>query len=132
MEVLDTGGQDEFQTMMDSWIEFGNCFLLVYSIGDAESFKQIKEKYERICKIKNEESLSFIIVGNKCYLPENERVVKREEAEEYAKSNGLEFLESSALNKINVKEALTAVVHDYLIKTKPDKEEKGRFSCPCF
>ena len=52
LEILDTAGQDDYQTMLDTWIEFGDCYLLVYSIDDMESFKTIKKRYERICEIK--------------------------------------------------------------------------------
>ena len=132
LEILDTAGQDDYQTMMDTWIEFGNCYLLVYSIDDIESLNFIKLKYERICQIKNKKNFSVIIVGNKCDLSESERKIKTEEGEEFAKSKGLQFLEASALNKINVKEAFTEVVHDYLIKNKDDKDNKRGFFCPCF
>ena len=132
LEILDTAGQDDYQTMLDTWIEFGNCYLLVYSIDDLESFNSLKKKYERICQIKNNENFSVVIVGNKCDLPENERKVQKTEVENYCKSISVEFMEASALNKINVKEAFTAVVHDYLIKSSSNDNKTGRFSCPCF
>ena len=132
LEILDTAGQDDYQTMLDTWIDFGNCYLLVYSIDDLESFNSLKKKYERICQIKNNENFSVVIVGNKCYLPENERKVQKTEVENYCKSICVEFMETSALNKINVKEAFTAVVHDYLIKSSSNENKTGRFSCPCF
>ena len=132
LEILDTAGQDDYQTMLDTWIEFGNCYLLVYSIDDLESFNSLKKKYERICQIKNNENFSVVIVGNKCDLPENERKVQKTEVENYCKSISVEFMETSALNKINVKEAFTAVVHDYLIKSSSNDNKTGRFSCPCF
>ena len=132
LEILDTAGQDDYQTMMDTWIEFGNCYLIVYSIDDEESFNQVKFKYERICQIKNNEQFSVLIVGNKCDLSDSERKVKTEEVENFCRSNGIEYLEASALKKVNVKEAFTQVVHDYLIKTKINNKEKGGISCPCF
>ena len=132
LEILDTAGQDDYQTMLDTWIEFGNCYLLVYSIDDLESFNSLKKKYERICQIKNNENFSVVIVGNKCDLPESERKVQKTEAENYCKSICVEFMETSALNKINVKEAFTAVVHDYLIKSSSNDNKTGKFSCPCF
>ena len=132
LEILDTAGQDDYQTMLDTWIEFGNCYLLVYSIDDLESFNTLKKKYERICQIKNNENFSVVIVGNKCDLPENERKVQKTEVENYCKSISVEFMETSALNKINVKEAFTAVVHDYLIKSSSNDNKTGKFSCPCF
>ena len=132
LEILDTAGQDDYQTMLDTWIEFGNCYLLVYSIDDLESFNSLKKKYERICQIKNNENFSVVIVGNKCDLPESERKVQKTEVENYCKSISVEFMETSALNKINVKEAFTAVVHDYLIKSSSNDNKTGKFSCPCF
>ena len=132
LEILDTAGQDDYQTMLDTWIEFGNCYLLVYSIDDVESFKQVKKKYDRICQVKAGQQFSVVIVGNKCDLSDSVRKVKKEEGENYAKSNKLGFVEASALNKINVREAFINVVHDYLLKTRITGNKKGGASCPCF
>ena len=74
----------------------------------------------------------MLIVGNKCDLEEKEKQVNKDEVEKFAKDNGIEILEASAFNKINVKEAFTELVHDYLIKTKLNKNEKGNIFCPCF
>ncbi len=131
LELLDTAGQDDYQTMLDTWIQFGNCYLLVYSIDDLSSFEFIKDRYERICQIKNNENFSVIIVGNKCDL-EKDRKVDIKDVESFAKSNCLEFIEASALNRINVKEAFITVAHDYLIKIDSEKNNKGVFFCPCF
>ena len=77
LEILDTAGQDDYQTMLDTWIEFGNCFLLVYSIDDLESYKSLKTKLDRISQIKNNDKYSVVLVGNKCDLSESERKVKK-------------------------------------------------------
>ena len=61
--------------MLDTWIEFGNCYLLVYAIDDLDSFKQIKHKYDRICQVKNNEKFSVVIVGNKCDLSDSKRKI---------------------------------------------------------
>ena len=47
IEVLDTAGEDDYQNMLDSWINFGDGFLLVFAINDEESFKLL-EKKERV------------------------------------------------------------------------------------
>jgi GTPase KRas protein len=132
LEIIDTAGQDDYQTVLDTWIDFGNCFLLVYSIEEVDSFEQIKFKYERIQQLKNKEKVSIVIVGNKCDLSDEERKVQKTEAENFAKEHGLEFTEASALNRINVKEAFTIVVHDYLLKMDENNNKKGKFYCPCF
>ena len=131
LEILDTAGQDDYQTMLDTWIEFGNCFLLVYSIEDADSFKQIKFKYDRIVQLKGKEKFSVAIIGNKCDLPDSKRKVTKSEAENFAKNIGVAFLEVSALTRANVKEAFTQVVYNYLTKTHQGAE-KRRMGCPCF
>ena len=129
---MDTSGQDDYQTMMDTWIESGDCYLLIYSLDDPDSFEKVKINYEKICQIKNNQEFSVLIVGNKCDLEESEKKVNKDEVEKFAKDNGIEMLEASALNKINVKEAFTEVVHDYLLKTKLNDNDKGGICCPCF
>ena len=131
LEILDTAGQDDYQTMLDTWIEFGNCFILVYSIDEMDSFKQIKAKYDRICKLKANEPFSVIIAGNKCDLPDSSRKVSKVEAESYAKNIDVPFLEVSALNRINVKEAFMQVVRNYTSKKQKTSEKKS-VGCPCF
>ena len=44
LEILDTAGQDDYQSMLETWINFGSGFLLVYSIDDIESFNEVKKK----------------------------------------------------------------------------------------
>ena len=131
LEILDTAGQDDYQIMLDTWIGFGNCYLLVYSIDDADSFIQAKEKYERIVQVKDKEQFSVVLVGNKCDLPEDNRKVTKEEAENYAKNIGVHFMEASALTRINIKEAFMQIVHDFLNKTHQGNEQK-KVGCPCF
>ena len=132
LEILDTAGQDDYQTMLDTWIEFGNCFLLVYSIDDLDSYKSLKTKLDRISQIKNNDKHSVVLVGNKCDLSESERKVKKEDVDSFAKSNNIVFLEASALKKINVKEAFTEVVHEYLEKTIFKTNKRLGLGCPCF
>ena len=91
IEILDTAGQDDYQTMLDTWIDYGNCFLLVYSIDEKDSFKQIRFKYDRICQVKNNDNFSVLIVGNKCDLPDSSRKVSKDEIDIYAKSVGVNY-----------------------------------------
>ena len=47
VEILDIAGQDDYQTVLDTWIQNGNCYLLVYSIDDSE------RKINKAINIKN-------------------------------------------------------------------------------
>ena len=130
LEILDTAGQDDYQSMIETWINFGSGFLLVYSIDDMESFVEVKKKYDKLVLIKGKDIYSSILVGNKCDLGEALRKVPTKEAEEFAKSKGIPFLEASALTKINVKEAFVKVVHDLLEKTQ-EKTKAGVLGKMC-
>ena len=130
LEILDTAGQDDYQSMLDTWINYGSGFLLVYSIDDMESFEEIKKKFDKLVLLKGKEIYSCIIVGNKCDLKDELRKVPKNMGEEYAASKGVPFLETSALTTINVKEAFTKVVHDLMEKNK-QKKSLGIFGRLC-
>ena len=135
-EILDTAGQDDYQTMLDTWINSCDGFILVYSIDNKESFETTKVRYERILKLKGEQKVSIVIVGNKCDLEES-RKVSREEAENFCSSNKITFMETSALNMINVKEAFLAVAKGLLKINFPEKYKNngqggGKKKCYCF
>ena len=115
LEILDTAGQDDYQSMLDTWINFAEGFVVVYSIDDRESFESLKDKDERVVKNKSDDVYSVIIVGNKCDL-EDKRKVTKEEGESYAKSKGVDFMEVSALKTINVKETFVKLAHNLLEK----------------
>ena len=128
LEILDTAGQDDYQSMLDTWINFAEGFVLVYSIDDRESFESLKDKYDRVVKNKSDDVYSVIIVGNKCDL-EDKRKVTKEEGESYAKSKGVDFMEVSALKTINVKETFVKLAHNLLEKKVTQKTEAGGDKC---
>ena len=121
LEILDTAGQDDYQSMQETWINYGAGFLLIYSIDDMESFNEVKKKLDKVILIKSKDIYSCIIVGNKCDLGDNVRKVPKSMAEEFANSEGIPFLEASALSTINVREAFMKVAHDLMEKTQQKK-----------
>ena len=131
LEILDTAGQDDYQSMIETWINFGSGFLLVYSIDDVESFVEAKKKYEKLVSIKGREPFSCILVGNKCDLGKDLRKVSKKEAEEFAKSKGIPFMEASALTTINVKESFKKVTHDLLALTQKKEKNSGIMGKVC-
>ena len=126
LKIIDTAGHSDFQNNLDTWISQGDCFLLIYSINDFNSFEQVKTIYKKISQIKEEEeNIIAILIGNECDLPLIERKVLTNEAEEYAKNNNMNFLESSAFNGYNVKEAFCGITKKYLEINRDDSENKG-------
>lgn len=135
LEILDTAGQDDYQTMLDTWINSADGFLLVYSIDNKESFESTRTRYERIITLKGSQKFSVAIIGNKCDL-EDKRQVSREEVEKYCNGLSIPFLESSALKKVNVKEAFLTVAKGLLKNKFPhmykNHTEDDQKRCYCF
>ena len=138
LEILDTAGQDDYQTMLDTWINSADGFLLVYSIDNRDSFESTKTRFDRILKLKQGHKISVVIVGNKCDL-EDRRQVSKEEVENYFKkiNKSIVTLESSALNTINVKESFLCVARGLLQFSFPEKYKNmdskgGKKKCYCF
>ncbi len=135
LEILDTAGQDDYQTMLDTWINSADGFILVYSIDSKESFEGVKTRYERILKLKSGEKVSVVIAGNKCDLEENRRV-SREEVENFCHTNKINFLETSALKTINVKETFLCIARELLKIQFPEKykqnDVESKKRCYCF
>lgn len=48
--------------------------MLVYSIDSKESFEEVREIYERIQNVKDEEFVPALLVGNKCDLEAKRKV----------------------------------------------------------
>ena len=118
--IIDTAGQDDYQSMLDTWIAAADGFILVYSIDNQDSFDSTKYRYERIVKNKQNQKYSVIIIGNKCDL-EDQRVINREVAEKYCQDIGIDFMETSALKKINVKETFLTITKELLKIKCPER-----------
>ena len=125
VEILDTDGEEGYQNMIDMWISFGEGFLLVFAINDAESFEKIKGKRDRILKGKHGIKCPIILVGNKHDL-ENERKVYFDDAKKLADSWDAEYIETSAKTNFNYKEAFERLSRNIVAaKNHPPKS-----SCP--
>ena len=127
-KILDTAGEDDYQTMIDEWIKAANGFLLLFAINDKESFEALKAKVVRIKK-NNKGDLPIILVGNKCDL-ESSREVEKQSAVDYAKTIGAKYYETSALNDRNGNVKIVFQQCAHLIVSKFNSESKGG-SCPC-
>ena len=125
VEILDTAGEEDYQKMMDMWINFGEGFLLVFAINDKISFDLIPKKRERVLKGKHGQNVPMILVGNKVDL-ENKRQVPIEEAKKLADSWGIEYIETSAKTNVNCNEAFEKLV----VQIASSKVKKTK-PCPC-
>lgn len=130
LDILDTAGQEEFQSMHDRWVRPANGIVLVYSITNKDTFDEVKTLKSKIKRIKDtvremetdgEKLQSFIpiiLVGNKCDLTD-EREVEQEVAKAVADEWGAPFYETSAKTNINVE----ACFHQLIREIKKSKSD---------
>lgn len=101
LDILDTAGQEDYAAIRDNYFRSGDGFLCVFSITEQESLNAANELREQILRVKNDDNIPFLLVGNKADLEER-RVVSREAATEQAASWNVPYVETSAKTRQNV------------------------------
>ncbi|CAH0389676.1 unnamed protein product [Bemisia tabaci] len=101
IDILDTAGQEDYAAIRDNYFRSGEGFLCVFSITEDESFQAIQEFREQILRVKNDENIPFLLVGNKGDL-QDRRKVSYAEAQGRAQQWGVPYVETSAKTRENV------------------------------
>jgi len=116
VQVWDTAGQERFRTITTSY--YRNCqgILLVYDITDRNSFNNIRTWMSQI-QLHADNNVCKILLGNKCDLLQ-QRVINFDEGETLAREFRIPFIETSALNDINVDEAFLRITKDVFTRLK--------------
>jgi len=102
--------------MRELYMKQGDGFLLVFSIANMNSFYELSDLREQIIRIKDDDDIPMVVVGNKCDM-EEERVVPRARAFQLAQQWGSKpYYETSARRRINVDEAFVNLCRQILQK----------------
>ncbi|KAH6756800.1 RAB GTPase-like protein B1C [Perilla frutescens var. hirtella] len=103
LRIWDTAGVEHFRSITRSYYRGAIGALLVYDITRRETFNHLGSWLEDVRNHANR-NMSIMLIGNKCDL-HKKREVSSEEGEQFAKKNGLLFMEASAKTPLNVDEA---------------------------
>jgi len=103
LQIWDTAGQESFRSITRSYYRGAAGALLVYDITRRETFNHLTCWLEDARQHSNS-NMTIMLIGNKSDL-EHKRAVSTEEGEQFAKENGLIFIETSAKTAANVEEA---------------------------
>ena len=117
LQIWDTCGQELYRSLITNFYRNSSLAIMVYSINNKDSFDNIDIWLKELRMHSNPDAKVFLI-GNKIDL-ENERIVNREQGEQYANQNHFNlFLESSAKTGFNAQkifiEAAKILYKDYL------------------
>ncbi|EAA60727.1 hypothetical protein AN4685.2 [Aspergillus nidulans FGSC A4] len=113
LEILDTAGTEQFS----------QGFLLVFSITSMSSLNELAELREQIVRIKDDENVPIVIVGNKSDL-EEDRAVPRARAFSLSQSWGsAPYYETSARRRANVNEVFIDLCRQIIRKDAQGRSE---------
>lgn len=120
LEILDTAGTEQFVAMRDLYMKTGQGFLLVFSITSASSMEEMASLRDEIIRIKDDENVPIVIVGNKADLEEN-RAVARAKGFAISQRWQAPYYEASARTRTNVDEVFIDLCRQMLRK----EDEQG-------
>ena len=124
LEILDTAGVAQFTAMRELYIKSGKGFLLVYSVTDENSLKELLALREQVLRIKDSDNVPMVLIGNKCDL-NDDRVLSIDDGIKVSQDWGnVPFYETSAMYKTNVDEAFIDVVRQIMRKDAATSAEK--------
>jgi Ras-related protein Rab-1A len=106
LQIWDTAGQERFRTITSSYYRGAHAMMIVYDVSDLQSFHNVKNWLQE-CDRYAQENVIKILVGNKCDSPK--RQVTYDMGKEFADSLGIQFVETSAKNGVNVEKAFMIV-----------------------
>lgn len=107
-QIWDTAGQERFRAITSSYYRGALGALLIYDITRRITFKNIEKWLSELRGFSSPETV-VVLVGNKSDLGQS-REVEEEEGKTLAESEGLYFLETSALENVNVEEAFLVMI----------------------
>jgi small GTP-binding protein len=103
LQIWDTAGQEKFRSIARSYFRHAVGVILVFSLADRQSFDDLAtwlSDVQQYC----DPNASVTLVGNKLDLA-SERAVLASEAQQFALSHHLTYIEASARDGENVAEA---------------------------
>ena len=118
IDILDTAGQEEYEGIRDHYIKSGEGFLCVFSITDEFSFQKCQEFRDHILRVKNDDNVPIILVGNKCDL-DKRRQISAAQGQVYASSWKGKYFETSAKTRNNVDNVFFEVMKDIRSRKVP-------------
>ncbi|XP_037726935.1 ras-related protein Rab-21 isoform X1 [Drosophila subpulchrella] len=121
LNIWDTAGQERFHALGPIYYRGSDGALLVYDITDQDSFQKVKSWVRELRQMRGTK-IALIIVGNKTDLSE-QRAVAHEEALQYARTVGAQYVETSAKENEGVAELFDLLTHlmlEQLSQREPD------------
>ena len=112
IQLWDTAGQEKYRAMIKNLYLKSQGIIILFDITNETSFINLKNWMSQIKESCGEDIL-ILLVGNKIDLEDN-RVINKERAMEYANNENIEYIEVSSKTGENINKALTSLLQKIL------------------
>jgi len=106
-QIWDLGGQESFKSLRKLYLEGANGALLIYDTTKRATFEKMAEWLESFRESRGKKPL--LLIGNKIDLS-NQKKVEDDEASNFASSNSMNFILTSAKTGKNVEDAFEELI----------------------
>ena len=117
--LYDTAGQERYKSLAPNMIRKSDGIIIMYDITNYSSFDSVPEFIEKIKELKGD-NFPVILIGNKID-KEEERLVSEDEGKSLAEQYGIDFIEISNREGINIEEAGMNIVNRVIEERKNNK-----------
>ncbi|KAF8072139.1 ras family-domain-containing protein [Lyophyllum atratum] len=126
LEVLDTAGAEQFTSLNEVYIKSGRGFVLVFSLTQEASLKEVDNLRKQIYRIKGGDTgIPIVVVGTKLDLV-NEREVQRSTIQSLASRWALPFYETSAKRNWHITDVFEDLVKQMRVRYPVETARKPR------
>lgn len=133
LDILDTAGQDEFESLRAQWMMDKNGYILVYNLNSKQTLEDLKpffKLYKQMHESRaHEKHVPIILVGNKKDVVDvnpKKREVTENEGKECARLNNAIYIEASAATGENVAEVFETFVREVRKFNAPASKDKTK------
>ncbi len=127
--ITDTAGQESYQSLCRQYIRKSHGILVVFDVTDTESFEQIERVWMKYVEENARRDVIISLIGNKIDRIGRQigskivqREIQPEKAKQLADRLQANYLESSAISNINVKECFEALAKDIVVRRELNPE----------
>ncbi|KIJ12011.1 hypothetical protein PAXINDRAFT_171512 [Paxillus involutus ATCC 200175] len=133
LEVLDTAGAEQFTALKELYIKSGQGFVLVFSLTQEASLREVDNLRQQIYRIKGgDTSIPIFVVGTKLDLV-SEREVSRNTIQSLVARWGIPFYETSAKRNWHVSDVFQDLVKEMPARypDEPSSKKSTHLRKPC-
>lgn len=109
-QIWDTAGQERYRAITSAYYRGAVGALVVYDLTKRQTFENV-QRWLRELRDHADSNIVIMLAGNKSDL-NHLRVVAENDAQVFAEKEGLSFLETSALEALNVEKAFQTILLD--------------------